>query len=87
MTVYDVPNIENVIVTPVGNPAIMYRLTANAGWWLHLIDPDAEGAPLYKRSMALSANRDWSDLQVVAEADLPPDAETADAPKDEPEVM
>ena len=87
MTVYEVPNIEHVTVTPVGDPAVAYRLTAHTGWWLHLVDPDSEEAPLYKRSMALSASRDWSDLQVVADADLPPDAETADAPKEEPEIM
>ena len=87
MTVFDVPNIEHVTVTPVGDPAVMYRLTAHTGWWLHLNDGDEETANLYKRAMALRADRDWSQLQVVADADLPEGAETADAPKDEPEVM
>lgn len=85
MTVFEVPNIEHVTVTAVGSPAVAYRLNAHDGWWLHLNDDVEDTVNLYKKAMVLMVNRDWSQLEVVAEADLPEGAETADAPKNESE--
>lgn len=86
MTVFEVPNIEHCTIYAIGNPAVMYRVTAGDGWWLYLNDGDEANANLYQKVKVLRADRDWSQLEVVAEADLPPDAELAD--KDtETEVM
>lgn len=67
MTVYDLPN---VTVTPVGNPAIAYRISANEGYYIHL--------PIYEENefktyIVLRADTDWTTVQIVAEADLPED--------------
>lgn len=68
-TVYDIPN---VTVDPLGNPVIMYRITANAGYYIHL--PEHEEMQ-YTTIVGLLASYDFSTVQVVAEADLPEGAD------------
>ena len=75
MTVYEVPNIEHCTVRPLGNPVVVYRIKSNEGWYIHLNDGDEEAANAWKTSVALSADFDFSIVQIVAEADLPEGAE------------
>ena len=75
MTVYEIPNIEHCTVDPVGDPVIGYTITSHNGWYIHINDGFEEGANIYKTCVALRYDHDWSDVQIVAEADLPPEAE------------
>jgi hypothetical protein len=83
MTVYEIPNIEHCTVTPVGNPAVMYRITAHEGWYIHLNDGDENTANIYKGAVVLMANRDFSEVEIIPESELPEDAEIlGDVPND-----
>ena len=62
-------NNEHIEVTPVGEPTIAYSITAKDGWYLCLTD---EEETIYSKAMSLLVDRNWSQLQVVAEADVPP---------------
>lgn len=75
MTVYEVLNIEHCTVKPLGDPVVVYRIKADEGWYIHLNDGDEERENAWKTSVALSANYDFSLVQIVAEADLPEGAE------------
>lgn len=75
MTVYEIPNIEHCTVTPVGNPAVMYRIASHEGWYIHLNDGDESTANIYKTFVALLANRDFSQVEIIPESELPEDAE------------
>lgn len=79
MTVYEIPNIEHVTVTPVmsGETLIMYRLRANEGWYIHLHDDVEDTMNLWKRSVVLPVNYDFSIVEIRAEEDLPEDSEIA----------
>lgn len=66
----NVSNIQHCIVKPIGNPTIMYNITANDGWMLHLINRE-ENADIYSKAMALLVNRDWSEFEVVPESEVP----------------
>lgn len=70
MNIYDVSNIENCTIRPIGDPVAGYRINSNAGWFLHIV-----GERYYKTAMALSVNFDFSTLEVIAETDLPEGAE------------
>jgi hypothetical protein len=74
MTVYEIPNIDHCVVTPVANGR-MYRIVSNDGWYIHLNDGDEETANLYKTAVALLATFDFSLVEIVAAADLPENAE------------
>lgn len=69
MSVYE---LEHVTIEAIGDPAKMYRITAEPGWYIHL--PEHEEL-VYKTVVALLATYDFSAVQIVAAADLPPDAE------------
>ena len=75
MTVYEVPNIKHCTVKPLGDPVLVYRITSNEGWYIHLNDGDEEREIAWKTSVALSVSYDFSLVQIVAEADLPEGAE------------
>ena len=75
MTVYEIPNIEHCTVRALGNPIIGYRIKSNEGWYIHLNDGDEEAENVWKTSVALSADFDFSIVQIVAESDLPEGAE------------
>lgn len=75
MNVYEIPNINNCTVEEIGNPAVMYRIRANDGWYIHLNDGDEETANFYKKTVALLATYPFEQVEIVAEADLPADAE------------
>ena len=74
MTVYEIPNINHCTVTPIssGGNVLGYRINANEGWYIHLPE-HAENS--YTTVVVLLASRDFSTVQIIAEADLPPDAE------------
>ena len=69
MSVYD---LQHVIIEPIGNPAIGYRITTESGWYIHL--PQHEEMT-YTTAVVLLASYDFSTVQIVAEADLPEGAE------------
>lgn len=75
MTVYEIPNIEHCTVTPTGNPVVGYLIVANEGWYIHLNDGDEETANLYKGAVGLLATYPFEQVQIVAKADLPENAE------------
>ena len=74
MTIYEVPNIEHCTVIPVANNT-MYYISAHEGWYMHLNDGDEETANIWKGSMILRADDDYSQLEIRTEADLPSDAD------------
>ena len=69
MSVYD---LSHVTIEAIGDPAVGYRITSDEGWYIHL--PEHEG-PIYKKVVALRSDYDFSTVEIVAEADLPADAE------------
>lgn len=75
MTVYEVPNIEHCTVKPLGDPVVVYRINSHEGWYIHLNDGYEATANVWKTAVALKADYDFSKVQIVAEADLPADAE------------
>jgi hypothetical protein len=88
MTVYEIPNIEHCTVRPLGNPVIMYRITANEGWYIHLNDGDEETANHWTGEVGLLATTDFSIVEIRAEADLPEGAEiNGETEEPQPEVM
>ena len=74
MTIYEVENIEHCTVTSVSN-GTLYTIVAHEGWYMHLNDGDEETANIWKGAMILRADDDDSQLEIRAEADLPPDAD------------
>lgn len=85
MTVYEIPNIEHCTVEEIGDPVVMYRITSDDGWYIHINDGVEETANLYKTCVALRYNHDWSDVQIIAAEDLPEGAEIAGV-EDKPEI-
>lgn len=75
MTISEIRNIENCTVTPIGNPAIGYRVIANTGWYIHFNDGVEETANHYKTAALLNANYDFSLVEIVPESELPEGAE------------
>lgn len=75
MTVYEIPNIEHCTVEEFGNPARMYRIISNEGWFIHLNDGIADAINTWKTAVALPDDYDFSIVEIRAEADLPEDAE------------
>ena len=86
MTVYEIPNIEHCTVTPRLNGA-MYMITTNEGWYLHLNDGWEETAHDWKTVAILNADYDFSQVEIRAEADLPPDAIICGGEDDDTEIM
>lgn len=78
MTIYEIPNIEHCDIVPVGT--IAYRVYAHDGWYIYQADNPAGGTPdnptkIYRTVGIFSVNYDFSLVEIVAEADLPTDAE------------
>lgn len=67
MTVYDLPHCN---VEPVGEPVGSYVITTEEGWYIHLTKRNPQNH--YKTAVMLNANYDWSSIEIVAAADLPP---------------
>ena len=86
MTVYEIPNIEHCTVELVASGR-MYKITSEPGWYLHLNDGDPETANQYKGIVVLFTTYDFSLVQIVAEADLPPNAEICGGDTNKSEVM
>ena len=74
MTVYEIPNIEHCTVTNFAG-GIAYKIVANDGWYIHLNDGDEETQNLWQTVKILRQDYDFSQVQIVAEADLPENAE------------
>ena len=75
MTIHEIPNIEHCTITPVGNPAIAHRVHAEEGWYIHLNNGVEDTVNVWKTTVILRVDYDFSTVVIVAEADLPPDAE------------
>jgi hypothetical protein len=69
MTVYDIPNIT---VEEMGNPVRYYRIFAEPGYVIKL--PEYEET-VYKTVAIFTLDYDFSTVQIIAESDLPADAE------------
>ena len=88
MTVYEIPNIEHCTVTPVGNPAIAYRINSHEGWYIHLNDGIEDTANIWKGAVILSTGYNFSQVEIRAEADLPEGAEIfGDVTEPDHEIM
>ena len=87
MTVYEIPNINHCTIQEIGNPAIMYRITSEDGWYIHLNDGDEETANIWKTAVALLATYDFSQVQIVPETELPEGAEIWGNVEPDTEVM
>lgn len=75
MSVYEIPNIEHCTVEEIGNPAVVYRIRSNEGWYIHLNDDVEDTQNIWKTVVALLATTDFSIVEIRAEADLPEGAE------------
>lgn len=75
MTIYEIPNIEHCTVTPVGNPPVIFRVTAHEGWYIHLNDGIEGSENLYKTAVALNATYPFEQVQILPESELPEGAE------------
>ena len=91
MTIYDIPNIEHCDVTAI--TATVYRIFAHEGWYIHKsTDPageDENGNPtiLYRTVGVIRTDaEDLSGIEIIAEADLPTNAEICGGGNDH-EVM
>lgn len=72
MTVYEIPNIENCNVEPIGNPAVGYRITANEGWCIHTAN---HAETEFARVIAIPASYDMTTIQIVDVLTLPEGSE------------
>lgn len=75
MTINDVPNIQHCKVEPFisstsGN-ILGYEVTTHEGWYIHF-NGDEDLALIYDTYALVNVNYDFSLLEVVAEADVPP---------------
>lgn len=95
MTVYEIPNIEHCDVEPMVGGR-MFRITAHEGWYIHLNDGVEDTANVYKGAVILRADRDFTEVEIIPESELPPDAEilaeepeteTASEGEETPEVI
>lgn len=78
MTIYDIPNIEHCTVTAIGTVA--HRIVCNDGWYIHKSTDPAGGTEenptvIYQTVAIVYASEDLSGIEIVAEADLPDNAE------------
>lgn len=79
MTVYDIPNIEHCTVSPIGT--IGFRVIAHDGWYIYqstnIPGEDENGNPtkIYRTVALLPTDYDFSQVEITAETDLPPNAE------------
>ena len=75
MTIYEIPNIEHCTVAPVGNPPVIFRVTAHEGWYIHLNDGIEDTANYYKTFVALNATYPFEQVQIIPASELPEGAE------------
>lgn len=75
MGIYEIPNIQHCRVEEIGNPVVGYRVTANDGWYIHANDGDEDTANIYKKAVFLRYDYPFEQIEIIAEADLPVDAE------------
>lgn len=70
-----IPHIANV--EQLGNPAIMFTVTTETGYFIHLTiwDDDEALSNIYKTVTGIYPDDDINIIQIVAEADLPADAD------------
>lgn len=92
MTIYDIPNIEHCDIRQVTENIV--GLTMHDGWYAHKsTDPageDENGNPtiMYRTSIVIFIDReDLSGIEIVAEADLPANAEICGDANTDNEVM
>lgn len=85
MTVYEIPNIEHCNIEPIGT--LGYRITTHEGWYIHLNDGVEDTANVWKTVVVLLANRDFSQVEIRAEADLPEGAEICGDTDNDHEIM
>lgn len=85
VTVYDIPNIEHCDVIPVGT--IAHRVNTHEGWYIHFTDGDEYSMNQYKTAVVLRTDMDLSNVEIIAEADLPPDAEICGTVPNNPEII
>lgn len=87
MIVYDIPNIEHCVVTPMVN-GTMFKIVSNEGWYIHLNDGIEDTANVWKGAVILPSTYDFSQVEIRAEADLPEGAEICGGTTEpKPEVM
>lgn len=78
ITKQDLLNIPHIAkVEEMGNPLILYRVTTESGYFIHQTtwEDDEELAKMYKTCTGIYPDEDISTIQIVAEADLPADAD------------
>lgn len=92
MTVYDIPNIEHCDVTTFATS--FYRIYAHEGWYMYIPSngegEDEYGNPtkIYKTVIIIRTNYDFSQVEIIPEAELPSNAEICgDVSNPDHEVM
>ena len=73
MTAYDLPHCSVEEITSGGNTS--YVIRSDNGWLIHLTKRNPNN--YYKTCVMLTSGYDWASIEIVSEADLPPDANIA----------
>ena len=68
-------NIEHCTVEPIVNHNVIYMVIAYYCWYIHLNDGNEEFENVYKGAVALNANYDFTQVEIVPDSDLPENAE------------
>ena len=71
----NVPNIEHCNVRTVGNPPIVYVITAHEGYYIHRNDGDEDNINTWKTTTSIRNDEDPAILVIVPESELPEGAE------------
>lgn len=91
MDIYDIPNIEHCDVSPIGTSG--WRVFAHEGWYIHkptdLPGVDADGNPtiIYRTVAIIRNTENLAGIEIIAEADLPENAEICGDTGNNQEVM
>ena len=90
MTIYECPNIEHCDIETIANT--LYRIRTHEGWYIHKANDlpggtEEEPTIVYKTVAIVPMTYDFSEMEIVAEADLPPNAEICGGEGNEHEVM
>ena len=81
MSVFDLPHIQEPV--PVGTSGI-YRIYTEEGYWMHR---PSFGENVWKTATIVYPSDDLTQIQIVAEADLPEGAELCGTTTPDTEVM
>ena len=91
MTIHEIPNIEHCDIETIGT--IGYRIWTHEGWYIRKpntsdgVDENGNPTKIYQTVIVVWTTEDCTGIEIVAEADLPPNAEICGDTNNDHEVM